>query len=147
MGRMTNRKKQLEGTPYHSIFEKGIAQQLEDMGINFDYERDVIVWVQPAQTRKYTPDFFLPNGIIIEAKGKWTIEDRKKMANVREQNPNLDIRMLFQFDNKLNRRAKTRYSDWCKQRCIPYAVGKIPQEWLDEVGDTEPPCKLSQEDM
>ena len=132
MGRLDNRKKVLKGTPFHSMFEKNLADQLDDAGVKYEYERDVIVWVQPAQTRKYTPDFFLPNGIIIEAKGKWTIEDRKKMVNVIEQNPDLDIRMLFQFDNKLNKRAKMRYSSWCERRDIPYAIGKIPEEWLDE---------------
>ena len=137
MVRLDNRKKQLKGTPYHSIFEKNLAAQLSAAGVEFEYEREVIVWVQPAQTRKYTPDFFLPNGIIIESKGKWTIEDRKKMVNVIEQNPELDIRMLFQFDNKLNKRAKTRYSGWCERRGIPYAVGKIPKEWLQETRDVQ----------
>jgi hypothetical protein len=135
MARLDNRKKQLAGTPFHSIFEKNLGAQMDKAGVKYEYERDVIVWVQPAQTRKYTPDFFLPNGIIIEAKGKWTIEDRKKMVNVIEQNPDLDIRMLFQYDNKLNKRAKMRYSDWCERREIVYAVGKIPAEWLEEKVD------------
>ena len=132
MGRFDRRTETLKGTPYHSIYEKVLAEQLIEAKVDFAYERDVIIWVQPAQTRKYTPDFFLPNGIIIEAKGKWTIEDRKKMVNVLEQNPDLDIRMVFQFDNKLNKRAKQRYSDWCDRRNIRYAIGKIPQEWIDE---------------
>ena len=138
MARLDRRKKELAGTPYHSMYEKGLADQLKEAGVEFEYERDVIVWVQPAQTRKYTPDFFLENGIIVEAKGKWTIEDRKKMVNVIEQNPDLDIRMLFQFDNKLNRKAKQRYSDWCDRRDIKYAVGKIPEAWmLEEKTDDE----------
>jgi hypothetical protein len=120
------------------MFEKRLAEELKDSGVDFDYEREVIVWVQPAATRKYTPDFFLSNGIIIEAKGKWTLDDRKKMVNVIEQNPGLDIRMLFQYDNKLNRRAKTRYSDWCERRGIKYAVGKIPEAWL-RTGEVQQP--------
>lgn len=117
---------------FNSKFEESIATSLEEAGVTYEYERDTIVYVQPAQTRKYTPDFFLPNGIIIETKGKWTVEDRKKMVLVMEQNPELDIRMLFQFDNKLNRNAKRRYSQWCERRGIKYAIGKIPQEWIDE---------------
>ena len=117
---------------YNSKFEERIAQQITDAGLTFLYEDEVIIYIQPAQTRKYTPDFFLPNGIIIETKGKWSVEDRKKMVTVLEQNPELDIRMLFQYDNKLNKNAKQHYSQWCDRRGIKYAVGKIPEEWFDE---------------
>lgn len=132
MGRAKARAEKLKDVPYRSMFEVGIAKQLEKNGIPFEYEREPIIYIQPAQTRKYNPDFFLPNGIIIEAKGRWTVEDRKKMINVFEQNPNLDIRMLFQHDDKLNRNAKTRYSEWCTKRNIKFAIGPVPQEWLDE---------------
>ena len=132
MGRISRRAEMLKDVPYRSMFEAGIADQLDEAGIKFEYERETIIYTQPAQTRKYNPDFFLPNGIIIEAKGKWTIEDRKKMVNVIEQNPNLDIRMLFQHNNKLNKRAKQRYTDWCEQRGIRYAVGAVPEDLLKE---------------
>lgn len=132
MSRASARAAKLKGLPYRSIFEATIAQQLEDAGIKFEYEREAIIYVQPAQTRKYNPDFFLPNGIIIEGKGNWSIDDRKKMVNVIEQNPKLDIRMLFQHDNKLNRNAKMRYSEWCEKRGITYAVGAVPDEWIKE---------------
>jgi len=130
--RNARRKTVLAGTPYKSIYEFDAAAQLEAAGIKFEYEREPIIYVQPAVTRKYNPDFFLPNNIIIETKGKWTLEDRKKMVNVIEQNPKLDIRMLFQFDNKLNRNAKQRYSEWCDKRGIKYAIGQIPDEWIEE---------------
>jgi hypothetical protein len=77
----------------------------------------------------------LPNGIIVEAKGKLDRLVREKMALVFEQNPDLDIRLLFMRDNKLSKTSKTRYSDWCEKRGIKYAVseqGHIPEEWLVE---------------
>jgi len=117
---------------YNSKFEAAIAADLEERGIEYTYESQTLVWIQPAQTRKYTPDFFLPNGIIVESKGKWSVEDRKKMLLVIEQNPELDIRMLFQYDNKLSKRAKQRYSDWCERKGIKYAFKTIPEEWLNE---------------
>ena len=138
MARLSSRRAEvLAGTPFRSMYEKDIADQLDKEGIEYEYERETIIYIQPAQTRKYNPDFFLPNGIIIEAKGKWTIEDRKKMVNVIEQNPDLDIRMLFQHDNKLNKNAKQRYSTWCDKRNIVYAVGKIPAAWLKEAKDEQ----------
>ena len=142
MGKAKDRADKLKDSPYHSMFEQGLARAMEEAGVEFEYERETLIYVQPAQTRKYTPDFFLPNGIIIEAKGKWTIQDRKKMVTVMEQNPNLDIRMLFQYDNKLNKRAKERYSTWCEKRGIPYAIGTIPDDWLSD-GATDPQEKCT----
>lgn len=57
------------------------------------------------------------------------------MALVVEQNPDLDIRMLFMRDNKIAKNSKTRYSDWCKKRGIVYAVselGEIPEDWVND---------------
>lgn len=118
---------------FRSGFERGIAEDMLEKDVVFQYEEDTILYIVPAATRKYIPDFKLPNGIIVEAKGRWTLEDRKKIILVREQNPKLDLRMLFQRDQALNKGAKTTYSTWCEKRGIPFAVGKvIPQEWLNE---------------
>lgn len=131
MGRRIKKVKQ-GGNVYRSGFEAQVAEKLEEEGIKFDYEKNIITYVEPAVTRKYIPDFELPNGIIIESKGRWTLHDRKKMILVMEQNPKLDIRMLFQRDQYLNKGSKTKYSDWCQKRGIPYAVGELPEEWLNE---------------
>lgn len=120
------------GNTFRSGFEKTVAEQLEEAGIRFKYEDKIITYVEPARTKKYNPDFELPNGIIIESKGRWTLHDRKKMILVMEQNPKLDIRMLFQRDQYLNKGSKTKYSDWCEKREIPYAVGALPEVWLKE---------------
>jgi len=119
-------------TTYRSGFEAQIAEHLQEHKVKFKYEEDIITYIEPAKTRKYVADFSLPNNIIIEAKGRFTVHDRKKMILVMEQNPKLDIRMLFQRDQKLNKGAKTKYSEWCEKRGIKYAIGEIPQEWLDE---------------
>lgn len=118
-----------------SGFEKKVAKNLETEGIPFEYESIKVPYVVPSKKRTYNPDFELPNGIIIEAKGKLDRLVREKMALVFEQNPHLDIRFLFMRDNKISKNSKTRYSDWCKKRGIPYAVsehGIIPEEWLVE---------------
>lgn len=82
---------------------------------------------------KYTPDVILDNGIIVEIKGRFTTHDRKKMVLVIEQNPELDIRILFERDHTLSKRSKTRYTEWCKKRNIKCAVGReIPKEWIGE---------------
>ena len=124
-----------ECEPYRSFLEVEIANDLEEKGVEFEYECRVLTYEEPAHIRRYTPDFVLPNGIIVEAKGIWSAKDRKKMSLVMEQHPELDIRMLFERNQKLSKTSKTRYADWCKKRGIKYAIGRsVPQEWLDEEG-------------
>ena len=112
-------------------FEKKIAKKLKDSGVEFEYEKESLNYTVPEKSRRYTPDFFLKNGIIIEAKGRWTVHDRQKMLLIKEQFPELDIRMLFQYDNFIRKGSKTRYSAWCEKKGIPYAIGEIPEEWLE----------------
>lgn len=117
-----------------SGLEKRTAQFLEDNGVDYGYEVDTITYVVPEKKHKYTPDFTLSNGIIVECKGRWDTASRQKMALVVEQNPDKDIRMLFQKDNPITKTSKTKYSDWCTKRMIPYHIspnGELPASWLE----------------
>lgn len=131
----------------HSKYEHSIATDLRERGVDFDYECKSYKYIvsvphtycpscgaKPAcKQASYTPDFFLPNGIIVEAKGRWDSADRKKMAAMAEQYPDLDIRMLFLANNWLTKRHKESYGSWCEKKGIKYHVGKtVPQEWIDE---------------
>jgi hypothetical protein len=119
--------------PYRSWLEADVAQDLKRKKVDFEYETFTIPYVVPTTIRTYKPDIRLPNGIIVEIKGRWTAHDRSKMGYVIEQNPELDIRMLFAADNKISKNSRTRYSTWCSKRGIVYAVGTaIPEEWLNE---------------
>lgn len=82
----------------------------------------------------YTPDFILPNGIVIEAKGRFMPNDRPKMLAVQKAHPDLDIRFLFMDPmKKLTKRGKTTYADWAEKNGFKWALGpKVPQEWIDE---------------
>lgn len=118
-----------------SGFEKKAASYLDKLGIEYEYETEKLKYTEPATDRTYTPDFILPNGIYLECKGAFTAPQRKKMAAVVEQNPDKDIRMLFMRDNHISKSSKTRYSDWCEKRNIPYHVsanGTVPENWLLE---------------
>ena len=121
---------------YRSKYEARVCGKLTKSKVKFEYEPIVLLYTIPARVHKYTPDVVLDNGIIIELKGRLTAYDRKKMAYVIEQNPDLDIRLLFMRNNPINRGSKTTYTDWCEKRGITCAVGdEIPQEWLDERND------------
>tara|TARA_R110001606_G_scaffold60362_2_gene142301 strand:+ start:1387 stop:1647 length:261 start_codon:yes stop_codon:yes gene_type:complete len=83
------------------------------------------------ETRTYTPDFELPNGIIIESKGRFVSADRKKHLKVKEQYPKLDIRFVFSNSRgKINKGSKTTYAMWCDKYGFKYADKEIPEKWL-----------------
>tara|TARA_R100000700_G_C3179043_1_gene155172 strand:- start:4982 stop:5452 length:471 start_codon:yes stop_codon:yes gene_type:complete len=110
------------------MFEAKLATQLNTLGCGFSYETLVIEYMKKGT---YTPDFILPNGIIIEAKGVWVPEDRKKHLLVKEQHPELEIRMVFQnANNKIRKGSKTTYGMWCDKKNIKWSNKVIPSSWL-----------------
>ena len=124
------KKSQRTSNHYRSGFESKLAHQLKRSGVDFEYET---LCIEYQRLSTYTPDFILPNGIIVEAKGVWTVEDRTKHLLVRKQHPHLDIRMVFQrASNKINKKSKTTYAMWCEKKGIKYADKVIPKSWLSQ---------------
>lgn len=117
---------------YKSGLEDKVAEQLKESGIKVEYEKLKIRY-RVEEERTYTPDFQLPNGIIIETKGRFVLEDRKKHLRVKEQHPHLDIRFVFTNPHaKLRKGAKSTYADWCDKHGFKWAAKLVPQEWIDE---------------
>lgn len=115
---------------YRSGFEAKTAHYLTRLGVGFEYESLKIEYMKVAT---YTPDFILPNGIIIETKGVWTSEDRTKHLLIREQHPELDVRLCFQnARNKIRKGSKTTYAMWCEKKGIKYCDKTIPKSWLSQ---------------
>ena len=118
---------------YKSSLEEAIALGLEAQGVAVSYETEVLEYEVPATRHKYTPDFKLPNGIYIEAKGYFTADDRKKMKLVKEANPWLDIRFVFaRAQNKLNKKSPTTYAKWADTHGFKWAEKIVPHAWLQE---------------
>ena len=118
---------------FRSGFEKDIHTQIKSRGLEPQYETTKIKYVIPESSHTYTPDFVLPNGIIVETKGRFLIDDRKKHLLIRAQHPGLDIRLLFQNSNvKMNKGSKTTYADWCVKNNFIYADKVIPNSWFNE---------------
>jgi hypothetical protein len=116
-------------TKFRSGLEKKVAALLDDLGVGFEYEAQKLPYVLECN---YTPDFILPSGIILETKGQFTPEDRRKMLAVIKAHPELDIRMVFQAPfNRIEKRSKTTYAAWCDRHKIKWcAFHSIPVEWL-----------------
>lgn len=83
---------------------------------------------------RYVPDFKIStkSGTVfyLEVKGYFRTQDQVKMRAVKLANPNEDIRILFQRDNKINKHSKMHYSDWAVKYGFQYTIGVIPEEWL-----------------
>ena len=119
---------------YRSGLEKTTAAYLKENQSKVRYEVLKIEW-EDLRYRTYTPDFVLDNGIIIETKGIFDSEDRRKHLAVREQHPELDIRFVFSNSMaKLYKGAKSRYCNWCDKNEFLWAHRVIPESWLKEKG-------------
>jgi hypothetical protein len=120
-------------TAYRSGLEEKIAAQLEAAGIPVAFEQFKLKYMVPAREATYTPDFVLRNGIIVESKGIFDVEDRKKHLLIREQYPELDIRFVFSSSrSKLYKGSKTTYAEWCEKNGLLFADKLIPVAWLRE---------------
>jgi hypothetical protein len=121
---------------YRSGLEKTVADQIKKRGLSVKYEdpSSRISFTQPALDRTYTPDFILPNNIVVETKGRFTLEDRKKHLWIQEQyGDKLDIRFVFtNSKSKIRKGSKTSYADWCEKHGFLYADKLIPEEWFNE---------------
>lgn len=126
---------------HRSGFEDRIAGELDATGVDYDYEKYEIEYIKPEKKAKYTPDFVLPNGIIIETKGRFLTADRQKHLLVKAQRPDLDIRFVFSSANtKISKGSKTTYAMWCEKHEFKYATKSIPPAWLKE---KSVPCELT----
>lgn len=112
------------GEQLDKAFGKGVVQ----------YENHVVKWTPPPLVRRYTPDFVLPNGIVIETKGRFVTSDRQKHKYIKEQYPDLDIRFVFSnCMTRISKRSKTTYGMWCQRNGFLYSTqGVVPQTWIDE---------------
>lgn len=141
--------------PYKSKLEHDFAQSLKDNNIEFRYEGEILQYRKrvvggicdscghdkTSQRRKYLPDFIIGAGkpdergrvegsYYIETKGNFTPADRAKMLAVAKDNPELDIRLVFSQNNKLQKKKDERYSDWAEKHSFPYHVGAdYPARW------------------
>jgi hypothetical protein len=130
--------------PLRSGLERNHYEQLMASGIGFEYEAEKIEYRKRVvkgickkcgctdvyQRKTYLPDWTLANGIRIESKGRLTSQDRSKMLAVKEQHPNLDLRIVFGANNKIHKAKAKRYAEWASEHGFKFGILVIPQSWL-----------------
>jgi hypothetical protein len=141
---MRRKKIKYRGRVYASKFEVEVAKQLYSAKMKFTYETTSYYYEEPVSsglctecgskdtvtTHWYTPDFFLDNGVIIESKGKLDMATRKKLKAIKNSNPDLELKLLFMRNNRINRGSKTYYEDWARKQGFDCTTKTIPKEWL-----------------
>lgn len=115
---------------FRSGFEKSIALALTEAGVDYEFETVNIPYVL---SHIYIPDFILPNGILVECKGFFKVDDRKKHLAIKEQHPDLDIRFVFQAPNGIVGGAKKlTCAKWADKHGYKWAKRWIPKDWIAE---------------
>ena len=126
---MTLAKTKTKTFKYRSGLEKNVAFDLTQRGIEFQYEHERIPYVVE---RKYLPDFQLPNGIYIEAKGWFRDKDCRKMRLLKAQYPHKEFRFLFQNLNTKVQSKRYTNKQWAEKYNFKYCEGTVPEDWLEE---------------
>lgn len=118
---------------FRSSLEHSVAINLEERGHTYDFEPEKIEYSY-TETKKYIPDFAVDDlPFRLEVKGWLTPEDRKKMLRVRDSNPDIDIRFVFdKAQNKIRKGSKTTYASWCDKHGFKWCEKVVPDEWLNE---------------
>jgi len=118
-----------------SLGEVKLAARLAAAKVKFRYESAKLTYTPPQ--RKYIADFEVKTKsgktIYLEYKGIFKGTDRTKMLLVRKENPDVDIRFIFEKpQNKLSRVSKTTYAQWCEKHGFLWAEKEPPIAWLEE---------------
>lgn len=106
------------------------------------YEPGVIPF-QMTRLVKKLPDLVLPNGLVVELKGRLTEVEKQRLLSFHQHlkqtaattsqalyRPGLGLAILFQANNPVRKGARMRYTDWADKHGIRNAVGTtIPDEW------------------
>ena len=114
---------------FRSKLEEEVALLLSGLGVSYEYESAKIPY---TIKHNYHPDFHLTNNVYLEIKGYWDPEDRRKVLAVKKDNPDIDLRMVFQAPyNTISKKSKTTYAKWCEKHDILWTSYKdIPLAWL-----------------
>lgn len=128
---------------YRSGLEEKIGVQIKAKGHEVRFETFKVPYIIPQSLHKYTPDFMLDNGIIIEGKGIFDAQDRAKHLLIQGQHPGLDIRFVFSRSKaSIGNGSKTTLADWANKYGFKYSDKLIPDEWFNEAGPATHPSEV-----
>ena len=131
---MSKNKKKKEPTPRNSferVLDKAFHSLSNEMKFDYKYEPETFS-VKVDVT--YKPDFIAETKVgkvIVEGKGYFRDEDRKKVLAFTQQYPDYKYHIVFERDNAIYKGSKYKYSDWCIKHGISYSVKSLPKELFE----------------
>lgn len=118
---------------YRSGLEEDNAALLRANDIPAEYEKNTILYTPPLKLRRYRPDFVLPNGIVVETKGRFLSADRQKHRYIQAEHPDIELRFVFSRSKApINPGSNTTNAMWCDRYGFQWADKLIPVEWMLE---------------
>lgn len=134
-------RKSVKTGKFRSELESKVSEYLTKKKLCVTYEDTKLGYVV---MKNYIPDFKITKSkkvtgwgdyLFLEVKGYFPSSDRTKMLAVKKTYPYVDLRIIFQRDNFLSKKSKTKYSDWAKKNGFPYhVIGNskilVPKDWL-----------------
>lgn len=124
----SSRQKTKTKRTFRSKFEQSVAEHLDSLGVAYDYEAHKLHYIVE---RNYLPDFRLPSGVYIEAKGYFKSADQRKHKLIKQQHPDIEIRFVFQRASGRVQGSKLTCAEWCDKYGFLYAEGTVPMEWIN----------------
>lgn len=91
-----------------SSWEANISRIFQKLGVPYEYEREAFSFDDFI----YVPDFFLPNNIIVEVKGFWDNNSRRKVVTLKKNRPEYTI---LPIDSDMYESLRLKYSSQISQ--------------------------------
>ena len=103
---------------YKSLLERDFASHIAKQKLQAEYEADTFQYVRPSH---YTPDWKIGKKRYLETKGEFAPSQRANLLAFLEQHPDIEVVMVFaNAQNKLHKRAKMTYAEWCDKNDIRF---------------------------
>jgi hypothetical protein len=95
---------------FRSGLEERVADLMVELGVKYEYESTQVPY---TIMHNYTPDFILPNGVLLECKGYWDDADRRKIRSVVQQHPETRF-CVWYFNHPLTLLVRKSKNHLCK---------------------------------
>ena len=119
-----------------SKLEQKFEEIINSFEVDYEYEVTKIPYIVPETAHKYTVDWTIMNGILIETKGYLSDhQERNKYVLIKKQHPDIDLRFVFDNPNKSCGGIKMTHGQWATKYGFKWCgIKDIEQirSWLKE---------------
>lgn len=119
-----------------SKLELRFEEILKEAKAEYDYEVTKIPYIIPESNHNYIVDWTVKDKLYLETKGYLSdYQERHKYILVKTQNPDLDLRFVFDNPNKLCGGTKMTHAKWADKYGFKWCGVKDTEtiiKWINE---------------